>query len=423
MLKANPGLLNISIAKVLGTAPRLADELSRRPRILEAVLDPDFFGALLARSRLEEQAAGLMPPDLVLEEAMDRARLFAREQKFRVGVRVLSDTLSAEEAGQGFSQIAEVVIARLLSAVQVEMTARHGRVEGGEVAVIAMGKLGGREMTAGSDLDLILIYNHAAAAQTSDGARPLSPAQYYQKLTQRLITALTVPTSEGELYEVDMRLRPSGSKGPVAASLQSFKAYHADEAWTWEHLALTRARVIAGDAALSAIISATIAATLSRPRDVARTCADVREMRALMLAEHKPASCWDIKRSRGGLVELEFIAQFLQLAHSQSKGGLLFTNTGEALQAALAAGLVSRQEGEILLSAGPLFHRLTQVLRLCINGDFEPENALSGLNRAVALAAEAPDIHVAEALLKARQEEVARVFDAIVGPPVLPPKK
>jgi glutamate-ammonia-ligase adenylyltransferase len=416
MIKANPGVLDL-LAKILGTAPRLAEELSRRPRILEAVLDPDFFGSFPARARLEEQATSLMPPGLPLEELMDRARLFAREQKFRVGVQVLSDTLSAEEAGRSFSNIAEVVISHLLAAVEADMVARHGKVDGGQVAIIAMGKLGGGEMTSASDLDLILIYDHAAEAQASDGAKPLSPTQYYQRLTQRLITALTAPTPEGELYEVDMRLRPSGSKGPVAASLSSFKSYHADEAWTWERLALTRARVVAGSNALSATIAATVAATLTRPRDTEKIRADVLEMRGLMLAEHKPDNRWDVKRSRGGLVELEFIAQFLQLTHATGNPQLLHSNTGEALQAALAAGHLSRQQGDQLLAAGRLFHRLTQVLRLCLSSDYDPAKALSGLNRAVAQAAGAPDIHVAEALLKSRQDEVAQAFDALIGIP------
>jgi [glutamine synthetase] adenylyltransferase / [glutamine synthetase]-adenylyl-L-tyrosine phosphorylase len=274
MLKANPALLDL-IANILATAPRLAEELGRQPRILEAVLEPGFFGALPTFEQLETAAQPLFSMDLALEEAMDRARVFGREQQFRVGVRVLSDTVSAEDAGTGFANLADVLIARLLKATEQELVAKHGSVIDGRIAVVAMGKLGGREMTATSDLDLILIYDHPAHVNQSDGPKPLAVGQYYQRLTQRFIAALTVPTSEGTLYEVDLRLRPSGSKGPVAASLSSFKTYHAESSWTWEKLALTRARVVAGDATLEQEVRAAIARTLSSNRDEAETRRDV----------------------------------------------------------------------------------------------------------------------------------------------------
>ena len=416
MLKANPGLLDL-IARILGTAPRLAEGMSRRPRVLEAVLEPGFFGPLPPREQVQALADQILPADLSLEEAMDRARVLGREQQFRVGVRVLSDTLSAEEAGTGFANIADMMIGHLLAASRRDMETRHGPIEQGRVAVIAMGKLGGREMTASSDLDLILIYDHPQDVSQSSGNRPLSAGQYYQRLTQRFVSALTVPTAEGPLYEVDMRLRPSGSKGPVAASFPSFKAYHAESAWTWEKLAMTRARVVAGDTSLVAELEEAIKGFLSARRDEAATRKDVVDMRSLMLREHLPKTVWDIKRMRGGLVELEFIAQFLQLLHAHDHPGVLRTNTVAAYEALQAASVLTAADAFQLVEASRLFHRLTQVLRLCLDHTFEPDKALPGLNRAIAAAAQVPDVRIAEDVLREKEAGIAALFDRLVGPP------
>ena len=416
MLKTNPGLLDL-IAQILGTAPRLAHGLSRQPRILEAVVDPTFFGPLPTREALAHAAEALVPHALPLDEAMDRLRVFGREQKFRVGVRVLSETVSAEAAGQGFSHIADTVISTLLQVVHDDMERQHGTIGHGRVAVIAMGKLGGREMTAASDLDLIVVYDHAETSAVSTGPRVIAPSQYYTKLTQRLITAVSAPTSEGELYEVDMRLRPSGSKGPVATSLASFKAYQADSAWTWEKLALTRARAIAGDPSLCSEIADINHGVLSSSRDEATTRHDVASMRGLMLREHKPASPWDIKRVRGGLVELEFIAQFLQLIHAHSHPDILDPNTSHAFVKLRQAGLLNESEATDLIAATRLYHRLTQILRLCLDVEFNPDTAPAGLNRVVAQAAQTPDVRVAEDLLRDTQYRISALFDQLVGLP------
>jgi [glutamine synthetase] adenylyltransferase / [glutamine synthetase]-adenylyl-L-tyrosine phosphorylase len=416
MLKTNPGLLDL-IAQILGTAPRLAQGLSRQPRILEAVLDPAFFGPLPTHEALKHSAEKLVPQGLPLDEAMDRIRVFAREQKFRVGVRVLSETVSAEEAGQGFTTIADTVLDTLLAAVKEDIERQHGSIDQGRVAVIAMGKLGGREMTAGSDLDLIVVYDLATTCTASTGPRAIAPSQYYTKLTQRLITAVSAPTAEGELYEVDMRLRPSGSMGPVATSLASFKTYQADSAWTWEKLALTRARPVAGDASLCVELGTILRDVLASSRDEDTTRDDVVSMRGLMLREHKPSSPWDIKRMRGGLVEAEFIAQFMQLVHAHHHPGILDTNTLEALRKLQQAGVLDQQQARELIGAVKLYHRLTQILRLCLDVNFDPETALAGLNRVVAQAAQTPDVRAAEDLLRETQSRISKLFDALVGPP------
>ena len=416
MLKANPDLLDL-IAKILGTAPRLAEQLGKQPRILEAVLEPGFFGPLPAKSQTNEIAAVLLPTELALEEAMDRARVLAREQQFRVGVRVLSDTLSAEDAGMGFANVADVIINSMLNAAMRDMQQRHGRIDEGRIAVIAMGKLGGREMTASSDLDLVVVYDHAGDALQSDGPRPLSAGQYYARATQRFISCLTSPTAEGAPYEVDMRLRPSGSKGPVAVSFASFKAYQDESAWTWEKLALTRARPVAGDRSLMADLFASIAASLTAERDRDQTRKDVVDMRRLMLKEQRPDSVWDIKRVRGGLVELEFIAQYLQLVHAPAAPAILQTNTADAYLALKQHGFIDPATGTQLWDALQLYNRLTQLLRLCLTGPYDPAHSRPGLDRAIATAAATPTVAAAEDLLHAHQLRVALLFDRLVGSP------
>jgi glutamate-ammonia-ligase adenylyltransferase len=190
----------------------------------------------------------------------------------------------------------------------------HGLVRGGRVAVVALGKLGSREMTASSDLDLILIYDFPADAGDSNGPRRLAPGLYYARLAQRLISALTAPTKAGRLYEVDMRLRPSGRKGPLATQFSSFTLYQRDEAETWEHMALTRARVVAGEASLAAEIAETVRLTLTRKRDATNIARDARAMRALIASEKGDEDAWDLKLVAGGLIDIEFIAQYLSVA-------------------------------------------------------------------------------------------------------------
>ena len=218
-----------------------------------------------------------------------------------------------------------------------------GALPGGGAVVIAMGKLGGREMTAASDLDLILVYDFDAAAMHSTGSRPLAPTHYYTRLTQRLISALSSATAEGTLYEVDMRLRPSGQQGPVAAQLSTFIEYQANEAWTWEHLALTRARVVAGPPELKARVEAAIHAALTKPRDRAKVAADVHEMRQRIAKEKGTENIWELKQVRGGLVDLEFIAQYLQLVpRRRAPGGPRSEHAGGLPPAARRRGARSR---------------------------------------------------------------------------------
>ncbi|MEJ2118005.1 MAG: bifunctional [glutamine synthetase] adenylyltransferase/[glutamine synthetase]-adenylyl-L-tyrosine phosphorylase, partial [Alphaproteobacteria bacterium] len=265
LLRSNPHLLGL-LADILGTAPRLARIVSRRARLMDAVLDPGFLGHTPSREELAGIVDAALAESRSYEDCLDRARTVGKEQAFLIGVRVLSGTVDAGRAGHAYSAIAAQLIAGLHAQVETQMQEQHGSLPGGQMVVIGMGKLGSAEMTANSDLDLITVYDYDDGALQSDGARPLAPAQYFARQTQRLIAALTAPTAEGKLYEVDMRLRPSGKAGPVATRFTSFASYQAREAWTWEHMALTRARVVAGPPALRDAVTATISDVLRQPR-------------------------------------------------------------------------------------------------------------------------------------------------------------
>jgi glutamate-ammonia-ligase adenylyltransferase len=414
LLKQKPALLEL-IAAIMGTAPRLARILGKRRRVLDAVLDPGFFGSLAGRAQLEAMVTAELDDVPDLEGALDAARLLASEQQFLIGVRVLTGTISAAQAGGAYALLAECLIAAMQARVEREMVRAHGLVPGGAAAVIAMGKLGGREMTAASDLDLILVYDFDAAAVLSSGVKPLAPIHYYTRFTQRLISAFTAPTAEGILYPVDMRLRPSGQKGPVATQLSGFVHYQASEAWTWEHMALTRARVVSGPPALRAAVAAAIRDVLLKPRDPAKTAADVHAMRARIAKEKGTRDPWELKQVRGGLVDLEFIAQYLQLVHAPAHPPILSQNTVEALERMAQAGVLDPGARDVLLPAARLLNNLTQVLRLCLDDPFDPGKAPHGLRSLLARAGNAPDFARLEAELIAREAEVAALFDRLIA--------
>ena len=413
LLRANPKLLRL-VADIMGSAPRLAGIMSRRRRVLDAVLDPRVIGTLPAPADIGRLIEAELAEARDFQELLDRARMIGNEQAFLIGVRILSAMISPTQAGNAYTVLAEQMIAALHAAVGRDFAVSHGRVPGGESVVVAMGKLGGREMTAASDLDLIVVYDHPANSTQSNGAKPLATSQYYARLTQRLISALSAPTPEGLLYEVDMRLRPSGQKGPVATQLSSFVHYQAHDAWTWEHMALTRARVIAGPAVLAAKVESAIRATLVRSRERARIAADVRDMRQRIAAEKGTDSIWDLKQVRGGMVDLEFMAQHLQLVAAAAHPEVLDQATIAALQKLARAGVLAPEHADVLVPAARLLNDLTQVQRLCLSGPFDPKTAPSGLLDLLAGAAEVPSFALLEPQLNEVLAATADLFDAVV---------
>jgi glutamate-ammonia-ligase adenylyltransferase len=328
---------------------------------------------------------------------------------------VLSGALTPSRAGESFTTLADVLIRALHRWVEERFAFQHGRLKDSESALIALGKLGGREMTAGSDLDLILLYDFDRRHLESNGKRPLPGMQYYARLTQRLVGALTTQTNLGKLYDVDMRLRPSGRSGPLATAIDSFAIYQHDEAWTWEHMALTRARVVSASPAFRARVEAEIKKALCVRRDPATVARDAVEMRRAIAAERGEEERWDLKYAAGGLVDLEFIAQYLALIHAVRKPEILDTHTGRLLEAAQTLGVLDAADGEILRSAFALYHDLTQILRLCLVGKFDPAAAGPGLLVLLTRAGGLPDFATLEAHLIDTQARVRRCFTRILG--------
>ncbi len=413
LLRANPNLLRL-VADIMGSAPRLARILSRRQRVLDAVLDPRIIGTLPNADDLRALITAELGDAQDFQEVLDRARVVGSEQAFLIGVRVLTGMVGAPQAGGGYALLAEQLIQSLQHEVEKDFARVHGRVPGGAMAVLAMGKLGGREMTAASDLDLIVIYDFEPGATQSDGARPLPASQYFARLVQRLISALSSPTAEGQLYDVDLRLRPSGHKGPVATQLSSFIEYQSKEAWTWEHMALTRARVLTGPPELRAKVARAVHDVLVRPRDPAKIVHDVREMRGRIWAEKGTDNPWELKHARGGLVDIEFIAQHLQLVHGPARDDILDQNTVGALTRLDRQGLLGPDGGATLVSAARLLNDLTQILRLCLEGPVRVETIPDGLKELLARVGAAPSFASLDTQLRAVLAESADQFDRLV---------
>ena len=361
---------------------------------MDALIDPAFFGALPDEAKLKAAAC---PPRsrrrTAYEDFLDRARLFGQEQMFLIGARILSGTLSASQAGEAFARLADVLVTRAASCDRGRISPRaHGRLRGQESAILAMGKLGGREMTAASDLDLIIVYDFDEAHPESDGARPLYGGQYFARLTQRIISALTTQTNYGSLYQVDMRLRPSGRSGPLATSIDSFAELPGERGVDLgAHGADARARRLR----LAGLPGA------GGDADPARCCAgramrelvagDVAEMRRAIATEKGEDKRWDLKYAAGGLIDLEFIAQYLQLVHAAEQPEILDTSTARVLDKAWRLGLIDdRRRPRCCAPAARLYHDLTQILRLCLSGPFDPKSAGAGLLKLLARAADVP---------------------------------
>lgn len=399
LFKANPDLLEM-LVDICAVAPELANYLGRNARVLEAVIGADFFAPLPPLEALKTALISELDHGVDYEQHLDITRIWAQEQRFRVGVQLLRGIANADETALAYSNIAEACVAGLLGAVVTQFSTRHGPPPGKGVAVIAMGKLGSREMTATSDLDLIVVYDADGELQSS-GKRPLAIQPYYARFTQALVSALTVSTSKGGLYEVDMRLRPSGRQGPVATSIAAFEAYQKSEAWIWEHMALLRARAITGPVA--AKVEAVISEVLQKEhvqKDVLTALGDMRER----LAGAKNSSgVWDVKNGAGGLMDVELLVQ---------AGGLIAgAQAGKKVGDLAGVGWLDEGETHRVLVALSLYHTVQQVSRLAVQGPFDPAKSGIGAAELLARACEAPDIAALEKTLDQTRSEMSTLMD------------
>ena len=364
LFEANPQLIDLMV-DIASTAPRLARYLGRNSQVFDAVIGGDFFAPWPGSETLGAALREVLGELRDYEAKLDGARRWMKEWHFRIGVHHLRGLIDADEAGAQYSGLADAVLNGIWPVVAQEYSSKHGPPPGKGAAVLAMGSLGSEHLTAASDLDLIVIYD-PGGAEFSDGRRPLATRAYYARLTQALVTALGAPMAEGRLYEVDMRLRPSGRQEPVATSLESFKTYQTEDAWTWEHLALTRARAVAGNPALGAEIDSFRVRLLKEKGSPAKTLADVIEMRDRLAVAKPGAGEWDAKNGRGRLQDLELFAQTAALLAADPA-----RNSAAQLAAGARIGWLSDADRERLVAAHSLMSHLQSATRLLTSEELD----------------------------------------------------
>ena len=390
------------IVGVMAFAPRLARTLGRYPAALDSMLDARFQTPLGPNTGLFAQMADEAREAGDFEGAMNAVRRLHREQAFRIGMQTLTGRVGPGVAGRAFTNLADAVMATLAEAALVE-TSRLGGAFPGAVAVIALGKAGSREMTAGSDLDLMTVYDAPPQAVSAD--KGWTADVFNIRFTQKLIAALSAHTAEGGLYEVDMRLRPSGSKGPVSVRLSAFEDYYVHEAATWEFMALTRARVAwASDPAFGQRVTDAIIAALRAPRPGADLAHDVRSMRDLMARERKAQGFWDLKLSPGGLVDAEFVGQFRQLTAAPF-GGPLSVST-----------VVQLGDDTPLAEAWRLQQRVGQLFACAFDERPNPEEEPAAFRQRLAEGSGAPDFETFVAMLSQARAAARAAFDQALPP-------
>ncbi|WP_282606278.1 bifunctional [glutamine synthetase] adenylyltransferase/[glutamine synthetase]-adenylyl-L-tyrosine phosphorylase [Pelagibius sp. Alg239-R121] len=416
MLSANPTLLGL-IAEIMGGAPVLADRLSQNSGLLDAVLTPGFFDPAPDVEVLEADLKATLGRARDFEDVLDLSRRWANDHRFQIGVHILRHTGDAQETGESLSNVADAIVRGLYHPVLEELAVRHGRLNGPDMAVISMGRLGAQEMTVSSDLDLLCLYDPPPDGTESDGARPLDPGVYFVRFTQRLINALTAPTGEGRLYEVDMRLRPSGNAGPVASSLSGFVKYQESSAWTWEHMALTRARVIIGDSALKGRFETAVRKILCQKRDPVKLLCDVAEMRERIERERRAKSPWDSKHFRGGLVDIEFLVQYLQLRHAADFPEILSPSSQTSFAKCSEAGILSAKDAGQLIATHRLLREIQGLLRLTVGDSFEEETASDDLKIALCRATGFEDFQSLKKAMIEQTDACYEIYQEIIGRP------
>ena len=341
LLKVNPQLADLLI-DVVSTSPALAAHLSQNAAVFDAVIGGDFFSDWPGQAALTQSLTEVLTQETDYETKLDGTRRWAREWHFRVGVHLLRGLIDADTAGRQYADLARAVLAGLWPVVTAQFANRYGPPPGRGAVILGMGSLGAGRLNATSDLDMLVMYD-AQGQDASDGPRSLASRAYYARLTQAMITAMTAPMSQGKLYDVDMRLRPSGNQGPVATSMASFETYQKEQAWVWEHLALTRAQVIAGPSDLANAVTALCAEVLAAPSDPAKVLAEVAEMRSRIAAAKAPTGPWDAKIGPGRLQDIELLAQAGALIAGQAAQDIPL-----GLHAAAEAGLITATEAETL---------------------------------------------------------------------------
>ncbi|MGR3502873.1 [protein-PII] uridylyltransferase family protein [Pseudaestuariivita sp.] len=407
LFDANPQLIDL-LVETVSIGPELATYLSRNAHVFDAVIAGAFFAPWPGEAALSAELAGLLAREEDYEAQLDTARRWSKDWQFRVGVHLLRGITPPEEAASHYAALARAILAALWPVVTAQFAAKHGPLPGRGAVVLGMGSLGAGQLTARSDLDLIVIYDPQDAAM-SEGPRPLAVRPYYARLTQALVTALTAPMSEGRLFEVDMRLRPSGNQGPVATSWAAFQDYQQSEAWTWEHMALTRAAVVAGEAQLGADLTAFLEALLGKARAAGLVLRDLADMRARIFEARASRAAWDAKLGPGRSQDIELFAQAALLVAGEEGPGV-----EAGLAAAASLGWVTEAEAGQIVGAYRLCWALRMAGQLIGKGDLDAE-ALGEAGTAFVLRLTGCDARMdLDATLAARTTRAAEIISRVL---------
>ncbi len=408
LFDANPQLVDL-LVDITGTSPALARHLSRNAAVLDAVIGGSFFEPWPGQDALAADAAARLAAEDDYETKLDMIRAWAKEWHFRIGVHHLRELITAREAGTQYSDLARAALRALWPEVQAQFAKRHGLAPGRGAAIIGMGSLGAQQLTAQSDLDLIVIYD-PLDQDASDGPKPLPARTYYAKLTQAMITAITAQTAQGRLYEADMRLRPSGNQGPVATSWSAYQAYQRSEAWLWEHMALVRASSVAGPNDLMRDVADLRAAILATPRDRAGTLAELQTMRTRISSAKPPYGIWDVKIGPGRLQDIELLAQVgtVLTAHDGA-------SVADGLAACVAAGLLNDADAQSLGAIYDMLWRVQMASRLLSTAPVRADDLGAGGAAVLLRAVEVDTLEAAETTLAAAYAQSTALMEQAIA--------
>lgn len=402
LLGARPALFD-QLAHLLALAPPLADELALRPELLDTLIDKSALDLPGSRDALVAKMRGGTDARSDYEARLDAIRIVTGETRFALGVQLIEGASDPIDIARALSRTAEAALEVAVEAATAEFAVRHGEIAGSEPVILGLGRLGGGELTHASDLDIVHLFTGSHEPE-SDGERPLGATLYFNRLAQRIGVALSVPTAQGALYEVDTRLRPQGAQGPLSVSLESFARYQREDAWTWEHMALTRARVLVGSATAREAVGRVIDEVLHRERNPDLLKADVLKMRGEMVRHKQPKGPLDAKLLRGGLVDLEFLVHYLQL---RERCGFS-PDLGIALEALRDAGLIRAE----LVEANALMTRILVTCRL-VAPELDLPSAIAG--RALARACSMPDMEALRAAFDDARTLIAQEWQRVFG--------
>lgn len=413
LISINPHLLTL-IADIVGSAPQLGITLSHSPHLLYAVLTTDFFGPLQGRTALENELSILLVQANDTQEALAMLHTFKSEKQFQAGVQLLRGAITPQETGAFLSLLTDIVIASVTAMTLREFIQAHGRIEGGKYGVLAIGKLGGQDLMFGSDIDLIFVYS-AEDDAISDGSKPLGAMVYYTRLTQRVTGLLSAQGREGRLYEVDTRMRPHGNKGPLATSLSGFDKYFEESAWVFEKLALARGRVVWAQDDFMDSMNAMLRKHLGAAADKSKLREGLQFIRGKIAEHHRTKTPWDIKHAEGGLLDCDFLLQYLTLLHGHKLAYALPAPPEAVLEELHACRLIKDASYEKLSSARRMLSGLLFYLRLCAGEEADPARLPEGLKRLLMKTGECETFEALEKKLIQTQKDIAALMKHLKG--------